>query len=145
MPRDHEERERIKVTDRRSFTIDGERRVPDAPEETTTSEGSPVRGQGFEMHHPDASRPREEGAGGVDFASFILSLASTAMIHLGEVEDPVHGRKEVNPAAARQLIDIIDMLRQKTRGNLDPREREILDGILAELQMAFASKASARS
>jgi len=140
-----EEEQTIKVTDRRAFTPQGERRVPDSPAvEDSPAAGRPpktVRGEGFTMQ--DEERPGSSSTPPqVDFSSFILSLASTAFIHLGEAEDPVTRSREVNPSAARQMIDIIQMLHDKTRGNLQPREAEFIEGVLYELKMKFAQRVS---
>jgi hypothetical protein len=78
----------------------------------------------------------------VDFSSFVLSLTSTAFIHLGDMEDPVTRTRSVHLPAARQMIDIIDMLRAKTKGNLEPQEAEFIDQVLYELKMRYAEKAS---
>lgn len=145
MARDDEERGKIKVTDRRSFTTTGERRVPaDTSGSAASPPGSaasPVQGEGFELRRaPEApAGPAQDPE--VSFTSFILSLASTAFIHLGEMEDPVTGVRAVNPPAARQIIDIIEMLHTRTRGNLDAKEDEFLRSIIAELKMTFAHKA----
>lgn len=151
---DREKKEPIKVTDRRSFTMEGERRAPEGTEtpssdaSTTTSSGtSRVQGEGFELRRPqqpDAPSSAPPSAQAVDFSSFILSLTSTAFIHLGEMEDPVTHKVEVHLEAARQMIDIIDMLHQKAKGNLDHREEEFISGVLFELKMRYAEKASGR-
>ena len=144
MAKDDEERGRIKVTDRRAFTNSGERRVPDetpgAPARPAEAKADSVRGEGFELRRPpEAPPPGQEPE--VSFTSFVLSLASTAFIHLGEMEDPVTGTRSMNPPAARQIIDIIEMLHAKTRGNLDPKEEEFLRSIIVELKMTFARRA----
>lgn len=146
--RDDEERGKIKVTDRRSFTTTGERRVPEDSSRSTASPAgsspgtSPVQGEGFELRRPAEAPPGQAADPEVSFTSFILSLASTAFIHLGEMEDPVTGVRAVNPPAARQIIDIIEMLHTRTRGNLDAKEDEFLRSIIAEMKMTFAHKAS---
>ncbi len=127
-------REPIKVTDRRAFTPDGQRRSSDQEVEET------VRGEGFRMSPAPSAAPPGSGPA-EEFNSFVLSLASTAFIYLGRLEDPASGRREVRLEAARQMIDIIDMLRAKTRGNLEPHETEFLEGILYELKMGYASAA----
>jgi len=73
----------------------------------------------------------------LDFSSFILSLSSSAMIHFGEIPDPMSGRKQKNLAAARQTIDIIGMLQEKTRGNLEEHEQRLVDNVLYELKMRY--------
>jgi hypothetical protein len=80
------------------------------------------------------------------FITFVLSLASTAAIHFGDIPDPVTGgRSEVNLDGAAQMIEILSLLDQKTRGNLSAEERQILEQVLYELRLRFvqASGASA--
>lgn len=82
----------------------------------------------------------------VTFVGFVLSLAHTAAYHFGDVPDPVSGQAgTTNLAAAQQIIDILSLLEQKTRGNLTAEERQLLEQILYELRMRFveASKTGA--
>lgn len=90
--------------------------------------------------------PAETGAAGpadalpaVDLSSFALSLAASALYHLGVMGDPAQGEKapEPNLPLARQTIDTLAMLQEKTRGNLDEEETRLLDGLLYELRMRF--------
>ncbi|MGH9867622.1 MAG: DUF1844 domain-containing protein [Candidatus Polarisedimenticolia bacterium] len=143
---DKEKKEPIKVTDRRAFTPEGERRSPttdDTPSSPEPSSASTVKGEGFELRRPASSAPQASQQA-VDFSSFILSLTSTAFIHLGEMEDPVTHKVQVQLEAARQMIDIIDMLHEKTKGNLDPQEEEFISGILFELKMRYSQRAGTR-
>lgn len=78
----------------------------------------------------------------VTFSTFILSLASTALVQLGEVPDQENGRTETNLILARHTIDVLDMLRAKTSTCLDPEEKRLLDGILYELRMKYVLKSS---
>ena len=69
---------------------------------------------------------------------FVLSLASTAAIHFGDMPDPITGKpSEVNLDGAAQMIDILALLDQKTRGNLTAEERQILEQVLYELRLRF--------
>jgi len=75
---------------------------------------------------------------GLSFTGFVLSLASTAAIHFGDLPDPVSGEPaEVNLDGAAQMIEILALLDQKTRGNLTAEERQILEQVLYELRMRF--------
>ncbi len=76
---------------------------------------------------------------GVDFASFVLSLGTSALYHLGVVGDPEAGKPVAKPdlVLVRQTIDTLAMLETKTRGNLDPEEAKLLDGLLYELRMHY--------
>ena len=72
------------------------------------------------------------------FTAFVLSLASTAAIHFGDLPDPVSGQpSEVNLAGAAQMIEILALLDVKTRGNLSLEERQVLEQVLYELRLRF--------
>ncbi len=74
----------------------------------------------------------------LSFTAFVLSLASTAAIHLGDLPDSASGQKlEPNLEGASQMIDILTLLEQKTRGNLTAEERQLLEQVLYELRMRF--------
>ena len=74
----------------------------------------------------------------ISFAAFVVSLAHTAAVHFGDVEDPVSGaRGEPNLQAAQQMIDVLSLLEVKTRGNLTAEERQLLEQILYELRMRY--------
>lgn len=75
---------------------------------------------------------------GITFAQFILSLGTTAAVHFGDLPDPVTGHQgETNLVAAAQMIDLIALLQDKTRGNVDPAEAKLLDDLLYDLRMRF--------
>jgi hypothetical protein len=89
-----------------------------------------------EQPHDHAEENHEAGA--VTFIGFVLSLAHTAAVHFGDVPDPVSGDVgEPNLAAAQQMIDILALLEEKTRGNLSPEERQLLEQIVYELRMRY--------
>ena len=74
----------------------------------------------------------------LSFTAFVLSLASTAAIHFGDLPDPVSGeRTALNLDGAAQMIEILSLLDQKTRGNLTAEERQMLEQLLYELRMRF--------
>ena len=74
----------------------------------------------------------------VTFVGFVLSLAHTAAYHFGDVPDPVTGQSgTANLAAAQQIIDILSLLEQKTRGNLTAEERQLLEQLLYELRLRY--------
>jgi hypothetical protein len=78
---------------------------------------------------------------GITFMAFVLSLAHTAAVHFGDVPDPVSGATEANLPAAQQMIDLIALIEEKTRGNLTAEERQLIDQILFELRMRFVEAA----
>ncbi|MBX6422117.1 DUF1844 domain-containing protein [Thermosulfurimonas sp. F29] len=78
----------------------------------------------------------------VTFSTFILSLNTAALIHLGELPNPETNEKSVNLELARHTIDTLDMLREKTRGNLTPDEERLLESILYELRIRYVKLTS---
>ena len=159
-----EEQPTFKVVDRRPFNPDGTPRelsaeekeaqqaaeakaaaeTPPQParpaETTTTREPQPAPGA-------SASRaPREETRTGRDplddpasFVSLIMSLASNAAASLGMMPNPVTGETGVDLKTAKHWIDVLGMLEEKTKGNLDPQEEQMLEGLLADLRMQYVS------
>jgi hypothetical protein len=74
----------------------------------------------------------------LSFTGFVLSLASTAAIHFGDLPDPISGQpSELNLDGAAQMIEILSLLDQKTRGNLTAEERQMLEQVLYELRLRF--------
>jgi hypothetical protein len=74
----------------------------------------------------------------IDFATFVLSLSTSALYQMGLVPGPEGSKlEEPNPVLARQTIDTLEMLQDKTRGNLDEEEQKLLQGLLYELRMHF--------
>src|SRR5947208_14849270 len=83
------------------------------------------------------------GQPALTFTAFVLSLASTAAIHFGDLPDPATGQRfEQNLDGAAQMIEILALLDQKTRGNLTAEERQILEQVLYELRLRFVEAAS---
>lgn len=75
---------------------------------------------------------------GISFTQFILSLGTTAAVHFGDLADPMTGEQgEPNLIAASQMIDLLALLQDKTRGNLDPAEAKLLDDLLYDLRLRF--------
>jgi Domain of unknown function (DUF1844) len=125
----------FRVTDRRRFSDEGEARdveeapeqasAPDAPQ--TPLEPAPESPQGADLG------PEEP----VNFSTFVLGLSTQALLHLGEIEDPAIGRLERDLAAAKHVIDILGILRDKTRGNLEQAEERLLEAVLYDLRMKY--------
>jgi hypothetical protein len=131
-----ENSEDFKVADRRLFTEDGELR-----REAVQTSG---RGE-------SASTPAEkidfdgspESSEQVSFGALVFSLYSSAMMQLGIVPDPVSGKiTERDPEAAKQTIDLLRILQEKTQGNLTGEETQLLDACLCELKLTFVQHTS---
>jgi hypothetical protein len=76
----------------------------------------------------------------VDFTTFVLSLSHSALMHLGEAPSPETGAIEQNLALARQTIDLVGMLEEKTKGNLTGDEERLIGQILFDLRMRYVER-----
>jgi hypothetical protein len=83
-----------------------------------------------------------EGAGTepVSFSTFVLGLASTALIHLGDAPNPETGAPAANLVLARQTLELIELLRQKTQGNLSSDEEQLFTSLLTDLRLRYVQK-----
>jgi len=138
--REEEEKGRgFKVEDRRRFSAEGELK-PEFQEESASPPG-----EAQPPPHPAAAaqHPVHEHAADaeINFATFVLSLSTQALMHLGEIPDPVSNQRQRDLPAAQHLIDILGMLQAKTRGNLDHDEEGLLRSILFDLRMKYVDTA----
>jgi hypothetical protein len=75
---------------------------------------------------------------GLSFAGFVISLATTAAVHFGDIADPNTGEvQQPDLQAAHQMIELIAILQDKTKGNLTPEEGKLVDDLLYELRLRF--------
>ncbi len=88
---------------------------------------------------PPDSNAGEETLPHVEFGTFIMSLATSALVHLGELPHPEDNQLFANLPLAKQTIDMIGMLQDKTRGNLTKEEAELLDHLLIDLRMKYVA------
>ena len=88
----------------------------------------------------DSSKEKETESFQIDFSTFIMSLTSSAFYHLGDMPDPSTGKKEVNLPAVQQTIDMLIMLREKTKGNLKEDEEKLVEQLIYELQVKYVAK-----
>lgn len=170
MPRDTREKAEIKVTDKRIFTADGNIReefrgeispsepaaaktaTPAPPEAATpspsTGDGDRKAQQGGPRQETGESRRTmaEKGESPTTpFGTFIQSLAMQAYMTLGMLRNPYQPQAKPDPVAARELIDIISMLEQKTAGNLTREEEDLLTTHLGQLKLAYVQKTKSLS
>ncbi len=90
-------------------------------------------------------QPDQDDVPVVNFPAFVLSLGHTAAVHFGDVADPMSGQRyEANLPAAKQMIDILVMIEEKTRGNLSAEERQLLDQLIHELKVRFVQAIQAQ-
>ncbi len=138
-----DEEKGFKVKDRRSFTQDGK---PLEPEEAGGEDEARSARDSMEKAAEEYSRQEKEGPCSdqpplpeVNFSTFIFSLSTSALLHLGELPDPNTRQRCQNLLLAKQTIDILAMLKAKTGGNLDEEEQNLLDNLLYELRMKFVA------
>jgi hypothetical protein len=117
----------FQVVDKRQFTADGEPRA-EAPAETEP---------------PPAAAAGPGGLPPASFAELVFSLAATASMLLGDVPDPATGQAKVDLPVARHYIDLLVLMEEKTRGNLQPDEAQLIRHVLTELQLRYVGKAQA--
>jgi hypothetical protein len=153
MDSEEEKPKAFKVDDRRRFSSEGELKPEfrGGEQQPQPSEQQPPRSERAEAGAPageaairlgDATAgpipPGDEAE--ITFASFMVGLSTQALFHLGEIADPQE-QAHADLPAAQQLIDIIGMLKEKTRGNLDREEQSLIDAILFELRMKYVERA----
>lgn len=137
---DGKEEKGFVIKDKRIFDESGEARGEDLKKEAAAGD------EKSEKKSPDKdaqASTQKEYLPEVTFSSFVLSLSTTVMYHLGDFPDPDTKKAEKNLAAAKQTIDMLNMIRIKTSGNLDVNEKELLEGILYELMMRYVKEKDA--
>jgi hypothetical protein len=132
------QQQEIRVIDRRSFTSDGARRSPDSQPREESSAPAAVAPSAEETGGEPASGGGEAVAS-PHFQSLVLNLARQAAAHLGAGPSPISGQVEVDLEAAQQMIDLLNALHLKTRGNLTQDEKEMIEGLIGDLQMQFVT------
>jgi hypothetical protein len=130
----------FKVTDRRvRVDEEGQAQAPEGEAAGPSKEQEAHAEKAFEEavkdQHAGPMYPQ------VTFSTFILSLSSSAMVHLGEVPEPETGQTMENLPLAKHTIDILAMLKDKTSRCLDADEARLLEGLLYELRMKYVMKA----
>jgi hypothetical protein len=150
-----EKKATFKVVDRRRFTDDGDQRSgPDVPtadpvrvEPTPPAPApAPVTAAPTGAGPAPADEPEMTTASGLTFSMFIQSLAQQGLMQMGLIPWP-HGQRELALEQARDTIDILELLKAKTKGNLNGEEQKMMDGIVHELKLSFVEvqQAIARS
>ena len=154
----------IKVTDKRIFTAEGEIREefkeeikaadPFAAKPAETAAETPSAPKEAPQERRQAANPQPPPSGerrnksiadkaqnpGTQFADFVEPLIAQAYMSLGMLRDPYGQKPKVEVAAARQMIEILTMLKEKTAGNLTPDEDDFLSTHLGELKLAFVQR-----
>lgn len=129
------------VQDRRRFSPETGEARPESSESPTETEpaAAPSEAQDSPTHEA-SSQPLPE----INYSTFIISLSTQALMHLGEVPSPLSGKVESDVPAAKQMIDLLAMLREKTRGNLNANEDRLMQDILFDLRMKYVEAVKKR-
>lgn len=89
---------------------------------------------------PEAEENKREFLPPLDFSSIVLPFYMQALLKLGLLEDPGHSKLQENLELARRLIDILDLLKERTKGNLKPEEEKFFEACLQQLKMGYLEK-----
>jgi Domain of unknown function (DUF1844) len=141
---EQQEKPGFRVNDRRRF-------AGAAEQERGGGEPASDESRGGEPASSDAASPSASEAGSssapgsradseaepVTFSTFVLGLSTQALLHLGEIASPLDGKVEQDLPAAKHVIDILGILRDKTRSNLEQAEEHLLDSMLYDLRMRY--------
>jgi hypothetical protein len=137
---DHKQEEAFRVIDRRPFTAEGELRKEvveeeerEAKREAAKAPVAPPDPAKTTATLPPVDAPKRIPA----FENLVRMLGSNAAMVLGAYADPRTGQPVIDPDAARELIDMLDALHEKTKGNLAPEEDNMLLDLLGKLKMTF--------
>lgn len=161
MPAEKRSSETIKVTDKRIFTAEGDIREEFKddikPADPTATKPPAPAPPPPEAAKPEERRSKDEGAPasgdrrnrtiadkaqnpGTAFTDFVEPLIAQAYMSLGMLRNPYQPKPTLDAGAARQMIEIITMLKEKTAGNLTPDEEDFLSTHLGELKLAFVQR-----
>ena len=135
---DHKE-EGFKVIDRRPFTAEGEIRKEVVEEQEREAKREEVKEAKAAANAPaDGAKPAADAPKKLPaFENLIRMIGSNAAMVLGAYADPNTGQPMIDPDAARELIDMLDALQQKTKGNLAPEENDMLLDLLGKLKLTY--------
>lgn len=142
-----EEKKGFVIKDKRIFSQTGPdqeeaKETPEATPESTPKDAEAAQ-TAPETETKTAETKTEERAETlpeINFATFVFSLNSSVLLHLGVLEDPTSGTKTKNLSLAKQTIDILAMLEEKTRGNLSSDEEAMLKNILYDLRILYVKE-----
>ena len=130
-----EEEKGFVIRDKRGFTSEGEVK----PEIEVTEEEK--KGEEKEEAEKNETPKKEEiPLPEINLSSFVLSLSSSALLHFGQIPDPLTKKKERNLPLAKQTIDILGILQEKTKGNLTKDEEQLIENLLHDLRLKYVEE-----
>lgn len=130
-----EEEKDFVIKDKRQFTSEGELKPEEEVHKEEKKGKEEAEGKGDETQtKEDVPLPE------INFSSFVLSLSSSALLHFGQIPDPISKKKERNLPLAKQTIDILGILKEKTKGNLTKDEEQLISNLLYDLRMRYVEE-----
>ena len=142
-----EEKKDFVIKDRRMFAEDSSEASEEGAKEQTAAKDPKTPDQ---ESQPESEKTKDDASEKeleeepqfpeINFSTFVFSLNASALVNLGEIENPGTGKKEKNLALAKQTIDILGMLEEKTSGNLTADEANLLKNILYDLRLNYVKK-----
>jgi hypothetical protein len=127
------DRRYLHLSEEEKAKVREEATAQEASREATSQEAFREAGEKAAAGAGDQEMPLPE----ITFASFLFSLSSSAFLSLGAMPDPNTGKTEKDLALAKQTIDLLGLVREKTRNNLTPEEENLFDHLLYDLRMAY--------
>ena len=149
MTEEHDSKSSVKIVDRRRFGMDGAEKGEESSGQEDVRSSCPSDSEAAGAAEVDSAiasdSQRAEPVGGpyesekteVNFSSFVISLATQALMQLGQISPPPGVEMPIDRTAAKQTIDILSMIEQKTKGNLDEDESRLLEEILHNLRLGY--------
>jgi len=123
------------VKDKRLFAESGEARTTEEQTTPAAEEPKPVTPEAAQF-----SKEKEPDYPPINFTNFVLSLSTSAIFHFGDFPEQDGGKTQKNLPAAKQTIDILDMLNEKSKGNLNENETNLIQGVLYELKLRYVKE-----
>lgn len=124
------------MADEKDFRAKEDSSEPPGPEGAEKASKSDAP-EGAEQKHSEPEQKTTKDLPQVDFSTFVLSLSTSALMNLGEIQNPMTKKVEKELPVARQTIDLIDVLKEKTKGNLTEYESKLIENVLTDLRLRY--------
>lgn len=138
---DKQEGKGFTIQDRRRFSPETGEARDDAAD---LPEGKTEAADPSEAPSAGSNETQQEPLPEINFSTFVISLSTQALMHLGEIANPISGKLDPDVPAAKQVIDILGMIREKTSGNLNTSEDRLVQDILFDLHMKYVEAVKKR-
>jgi hypothetical protein len=124
-------------TEEKGFVFKDRRKLSSESEKGAESTKNNGVEEAVKETQAEAKKPPQPPLPEVNFSTFVVSLSTEVLFHLGEIPHPISGEKQKDLTLAKHAIDTLAMLMEKTQGNLTEEEKKLLEYMLYDLRMAF--------